>query len=429
MKKTPIKVQILRGMKDIMPNEAVKWQYVEECAKSIFSAYEYSQIRTPLLEDKVIFEKGIGNTTDIVQKEMYTLADRGGRAMALRPEGTASIVRAYVEHNLSSKEGFVKLFYIGPMFRGERPQAGRQRQFHQIGVEAIGSLNPYVDVEVISLLMRFLKTLGIKDLKLNINNLGCFKDRTKIKENLKNILKKEVARLCEDCKARLLKNPLRVLDCKNESCRRLTKELPDIFGKYICQDCRSHFDEVKKGLNSLKIPFELNPKMVRGLDYYTRTGFEVTCAGLGSQDAVAAGGRYDTLVGDFGGPGNIGACGFALGTERLLMAMDASGAKPWKAKETPSVYIATLGQASYEKGFQLLDTLRNAGIKSDIDYEKKSLKAQMRRADKKKAKFVLIIGEEELKQNKVLLRAMETKKQEAVKIEKIVEKLERSIHA
>jgi len=428
VKEKPIKIQILRGMKDILPKEALKWQYVENAAKTIFSTYGYKEIRTPALEDRNLFERSIGGSTDIVQKEMYVLSDRGGRDMALRPEGTAPIARAYTEHNLAKKEGFVKFFYMGPMFRGERPQAGRQRQFHQIGIEAIGSGSSYIDVEVISLLVRFLEALKLKDFKLKINNLGCFADRAKIKEELKGILKKEVSRLCEDCKNRISRNPLRILDCKNEECRQVTREIPDIFGKHICQGCKNHFEEVKRGLKSLSIPFELDSKMVRGLDYYTRTGFEVTHPALGSKDAIGAGGRYDSLIKDFGGP-DVGACGFALGTERLIMAIDSLNTKPWQKKDKFFVYIATLGDLSFKKGFELLDAVRYAGINSDIDYEAKSLKAQMRAADRKDADMTLIIGDEELKRSKVILRDMKTKEQKDVNITEVVQTLKKAAHA
>jgi len=428
VKENSIKVQILRGMRDILPDETGKWQNVEDAARSVFARYGYSEIRTPILEDKNIFERSIGSSTDIVQKEMYSLTDRGGRIMALRPEGTASIARAYVEHNLASKEGFVKLFYMGPMFRGERPQAGRQRQFHQIGVEAIGSQNPHVDVEVISLLMRFFESLKLKGFKLSINNLGCFKDRAKIRESLKDVLKKDVSQLCDDCKGRLERNPLRVLDCKVEGCRQVIREIPDVLSKHICEDCRTHFDTVKKGLSSLKIPFELDSKMVRGLDYYTRTGFEVTHPSLGSQDAIGAGGRYDSLIKDFGGP-EIGACGFAIGVERLIMVMDGLKIDIAEKKNTPFIYIATLGKDSYNKGFEILDSLRREGINADIDYEEKSLKAQMRLADKRNAAFVLIIGDEELKTSQVLLRNMKTKGQESVKIDALIKELKERIRA
>jgi histidyl-tRNA synthetase len=427
MKSDAPKAQILRGMKDILPSEVERWQHVEACARQVFTTYGYLEIRTPILEDKLLFERSIGGATDIVQKEMYTLTDRGGRQMALRPEGTASIARAYIEHNLAKKIGFMKLFYLGPMFRGERPQAGRQRQFHQIGVEAIGSASPYVDVEVISLLIRFLESLNISGWKLRINNLGCFKDRTKINSSLKSILKQHRSRLCDDCKGRIERNPLRVLDCKAETCNQVARELPDILGGHICRECKEHFKEVKEGLAALHISFEVDAKMVRGLDYYTRTGFEVTHQSLGSKDAIGAGGRYDNLIKEFGGP-DVGACGFAIGTERLLMALGAT-AVPVQKKKKPFVYMATLGAASYRKGIELVDALRRHGICSDIDYEQKSLKAQMRLADKRGAAFVLIIGEEELKSAQVVLRNMKTKEQQPISIANVPQELEARIHA
>lgn len=407
-------IKAVRGTKDILPSDSPLWQEIEKASRDILKLYGYREIRTPIIEETALFVKNIGEDTDIVSKEMFSFIDRSKRNISLRPEGTAPIIRSYIENNLDKISIFQKLFYMGPMFRAERPQAGRLRQFHQIGVEAIGSASPALDAEVIALAARLLDGAGIKGYKIKLNNLGCRED----KKNLSKLLKeafhdRKGARLCDDCKKRLKMNPLRVLDCKNDGCResvRMTfKE-----ARFLCGVCRAHFDEVLKFVDALNIKYEIYPFMVRGLDYYTRTVFEITHEGLGSKDAIGAGGRYDNLSKDMGGP-DVGACGFALGIDRMMFVRDKS--VPLKAI---NVFIASLGAAAYSKAFSLANDLRANGVSCDIDYENKSLKAQMRTADSLGAKFVLIIGDDELAKGEALLRDMNTKEQVLVKFDEVI---------
>jgi len=410
-------LKALRGMKDILPEEAGTWQCIEEEARKTFELYGYKEIRTPSLEETSLFTKSIGEGTDIVQKEMYSFKDKGGRKISLRPEATAPVVRAYLENNLDKTGGLVKLYYIGPMFRSERPQAGRQRQFHQIGVEALGSYNPYLDVEVINLMKSYLDSIGLDNCKIKLNSLGCNKDKTALKNKLKKFLSSQTSRLCKDCKIRFKKNILRVFDCKNDSCKALLREAPKM-SENLCADCNDHFEKVKSGLELVGVNYEIDPYIVRGLDYYTRTTFEVTHPKLGAQDAIAAGGRYDNLVKDFGGA-KTGACGFALGVERIITALELKKGE----REALDVYIATIGEEPYKKGFYLLDQLRKEGISSEIDYESKSLKAQMRVANKLGVRFVAILGEDELEKGIICLRDMSCGSQEEIKLEDFMEKM------
>ena len=414
-------VKALRGMKDILPEETGAWQYVEDKARSTFELYGYKEIRTPALEETALFVKSIGEGTDIIRKEMYTFKDKGKRKISLRPEGTAPVVRAYLENNLDKIGGLVKLYYTGPMFRSERPQAGRSRQFHQIGVEAIGSLNPHLDVDVISLMKVYFDSIGLADYTIKLNSLGCGKDKSALKKELKRNLGSQTNRLCKDCRIRYKKNILRVFDCKVESCKALLREAPNMMD-FLCTDCAGHFQEVKSALDLLGVKYKIDPYIVRGLDYYTRTTFEVTHPSLGAQDAIGAGGRYDNLVKELGGP-KMGACGFALGQDRLITALALK-----KEPASLDIYIATVGQESYEKGFQLLNQLRKDGISSEIDYEYKSLKAQMRVANKLKAKFVAILGEDELHKGIIALRDMSSGQQEEVRIEDFMEELKKRIN-
>jgi len=414
-------INVLKGMKDILPEEVTNWQYIEEKARKLFELYGYNEIRTPTLEETSLFTKSIGQGTDIVQKEMYTFKDKGKRSISLRPEGTAPIVRAYIENNLDKIGGLVKLYYIGPMFRSERPQAGRQRQFNQIGIEAIGSLSPYLDAEVILLMKAYFDNIGLDGYKIKLNSLGCSKDKTALKKELKKFLSKETNRLCKDCKVRYKKNILRVFDCKVDSCKALLREAPKMID-FLCVECATHFNNVKSALDSLGVKYEVDSYIVRGLDYYTRTTFEATHPSLGAQDAICAGGRYDNLVKDFGGP-KIGACGFALGQERILTALNLKKREP----AALGIYMATLGEDAYKKGFSLLNELRRSGISSETDYESKSLKAQMRAANKLKARYVAILGEDELEKGIVALRDMSTSRQEEIKLEDFVAEVTKKV--
>ena len=407
-------IRAIRGTKDILPEESGIWQEIENISRRNLKLCGYQEIRTPIIEEAALFVKNIGQETDIVSKEMFSFVDRGGRNISLRPEGTAPIMRSYIENNLDKASRLQKLYYIGPFFRAERPQAGRLRQFHQIGVEAIGSLHPALDAEVIALSARLLDAVGISGYKVKLNNLGCSEDKKKLSKILRDAFSaKSGEHLCEDCKKRIKINPLRVLDCKNDGCResiRLTfKE-----AGFICSECVTHFDEVLKFVDMLGIKYEIDPYIVRGLDYYTRTVFEITHEKLGSKDAIGAGGRYDNLSKDMEGP-DVGACGFALGIDRMIMVLD----KNTDVKEL-DVFIATIGDTAYAKAFGMLGALRNAGISCEMDYEKRSLKAQMRGADSIGAKFVLIIGEDEIAKDEAVLRNMKTKEQHNIKFDSLI---------
>lgn len=410
----------MRGTKDLLPKEARLWTILEEKARAVLNSFAYSEIRTPIIEESTLFVKSLGQGTDIVEKQMFTFLDRGERSITLRPESTASVVRAYLENSLENEMGFAKLFYMGPMFRAERPQAGRMRQFHQIGVEAIGSYSPYLDAEVIALLAALLDSFNITNYGIKLNTLGCVKDKEAFANGLRQAIGPRIKDLCEDCKVRYEKNILRVLDCKVDACRNEIKKIFKGTEEYLCADCLTHFETVKKALEGLKINYKVEPYLVRGLDYYTRTTFEVVHAKLGAQDAIGAGGRYDNLVADLGGPAK-GACGFAIGMERAIMAI----------QDIPeldgglSLYIATMGEEAYELGLSLVMALRGQGISAEADFEGKSLKAQMRTADKLGAKYVAIIGEDEIKNHSITLRNMGTKEQSVIPERNFVTEMER----
>jgi histidyl-tRNA synthetase len=416
-----MRIKTLRGMHDILPGDTAAWQDAEDKSKSIFELFGYREIRTPVLESTALFTKSIGDSTDIVQKEMYSFTDRGGRDISLRPEGTAPIVRSYIENGLDKKYNPAKLYYIGPMFRAERPQAGRYRQFYQIGVEAIGSSSEYLDAEIILMLKSALDAVGLKHYEIQLNTLGCSEDKKKYSATLKKFFARTEARLCEDCKARAKNNPLRVLDCKRESCRALAREAPDV-GGIMCDDCKAHFDNLKDILKSMGVDYAVTDNLVRGLDYYTRTTFEVVCKGLGSKDAVAAGGRYDNLIKDLGGP-DMPACGFAIGQERLMQAL---GSEIYELPQC-AVYIAALGAPAKKEAFKLLCELREAGKRSEMDYDDKSLKAKLRAAARMKARYAVIIGEEEIGKNSATVKNMEDGSQEDMPFDKTASYLKKRI--
>lgn len=409
------------GTKDILPLEAAYWQKIEEASCNIFSLYNYKEIRTPVIEEAALFNRSLGESTEIVQKQMF-LTKTAHDVYALRPEATASIVRAYLENNLYTTAGLTKVYYIGPMFRLERPQKGRLRQFHHLGCEAIGSQDASLDVEVISLTDNLLKACSIDGYKIKINSLGCAKDKKKLTEILRENLENQLPKLCADCHKRFKYNVLRILDCKNESCREVIHKL-DLREEYLCLECKAHFAEAKYGLESLKIGYEVSPYLVRGLDYYTRTVFEITHDELGAQDALGAGGRYDNLVSDLGGP-STGAIGVALGIERLLLVRNQKS----EVRSQKLVYVITLGEKAKKEGVKVLDMLRRAGIPSDTDYENKSLKGAMRRANDLGASHVLIIGEDELKKGVVALKDMQSAVvQEEIVLSNCVEELKKRL--
>lgn len=403
------------GTKDILPDEIGWWQKIEGISRQILSIHNYLEIRPPLIEEARLFNRSLGESTEIVQKQMF-LIKKEQDLYALRPEGTASIVRAYIENNLDKTNSFIKLYYIGPMFRMERPQKGRLRQFHHIGAEAIGSQDESIDIEMISLADSLLRAYSLNGYKIALNSLGCLKDKKELIRILHERLKDKLAELCSDCKDRFSRNILRILDCKNEKCLEIVNKI-NIGNSYLCSECSAHFARVKDGLDSLKIDYELKPNLVRGLDYYTRTVFEIKHPDLGAQqDALGAGGRYDNLVKELGGP-DVGAIGFALGVERLLLVTKSQSQK---VRSKDLVYVISLGEEAKRKTIELLYQLRKAEIPSDTDYENKSLKGAMRKANDLNARFVLIIGEDELKEQSVTLKDMKDSSQRKVKIGELV---------
>ncbi|QQR81788.1 MAG: histidine--tRNA ligase [Deltaproteobacteria bacterium] len=411
----------LRGMNDIRPPDISIWHEVEKCAHEIFPRYLYQEIRTPILEDMSVFTRSIGDTTNIVEKEMYVFQDRGGKWVALRPEGTAPVVRAYIEHHGNPDE-VVRYYYMGAMYRYERPQQGRFREFHQLGAEVLGISSPKLDAEVIHMVDVFFKHLGIKNAVLEINSLGCPICRPKFLRAFFDFLHKNEDKLCSDCKRRMEKNPLRALDCKNPGCDALTREGPSIHD-FLCEDCEKDFDTVLETLGLLKTEYKVNPKIVRGLDYYIKTTFEFTSNALGSQNAIAGGGRYDGLVRLMGGP-NVPAVGFAIGLERLVDIIKAERNLTAPVLNRKGLFFATLGEKALQKALVLAQQLRNANIPVGLDYEGKSLKSQMRKADKMGAEFVMVIGDSELEKNEAQLRNMSSSTETTISLDQILQALQ-----
>lgn len=406
-----MKVRSVKGVRDILPSaaggEVEAFQAVESVCKDLLESFGYSEIKIPIFEYTELFARGIGSSTDIVEKEMYTFDDRDGRKISLRPEGTASVVRSLIEHNMAAFIPLPKLYYLGPMFRHERPQAGRYRQFHQIGAEAFGSSSPLLDIEVLSLAHLIFRKLNVANLILELNSLGDPECRPIYRKALKHFLKPRLEHLCENCKRRYHSNPLRVLDCRVKSCRAAIEGAPASID-YLCEGCLKHFMQVKSGLNQLNVPYLINERLVRGLDYYVRTAFEIVSPELGAQNAVAAGGRYDGLVEALGGPA-VPGIGFAIGVERVMTLLGRQNIPISVPK--PRVFVATLGEEAKKSVQSGIFNLRRQGIRIETDYDHSSLKSQMRRADKLGAKYVLIIGEDELKKGKGTLRDMATKNQ------------------
>ncbi|MBP2634147.1 MAG: hisS [Firmicutes bacterium] len=406
-----------RGTKDILPDSSGYWQYVEKTIREVCQNFAYQEIRTPVFEHTELFLRGIGDTTDIVEKEMYTFSDRAKRSITLRPENTAAVVRSYLENKLYSGPQPTKLYYIGPMFRYDRPQAGRYRQFHQFGVEAIGAQGPSIDAEVISLAVALLKKLGLNDLNLLINSVGCPQCRPVYRTKLQDFFRDNVAHLCSDCQSRYDRNPMRILDCKNETCAEYSQGAPHMLD-CLCEECSDHFSGLQKLLTAAGINFAINLRLVRGLDYYTKTAFEIQYSPLGAQSAVCGGGRYDGLIAECGGQPTPGI-GFAIGIERVLLALEKQELLP-QINSTIDVFVAPLGVETQAAAFQLLSKLRHAGIAADMDFMNRSLKAQMKYANKYPAKFVALIGEDELAQQKIMLKNMETGSQELMDMTALV---------
>lgn len=400
-----------KGIRDVLPAEAARWQFLEGCIRETMRRFNYQEIQFPTFEETALFTRSIGKATDIVEKQMYTFKDAGNRSMTLTPEGTASVVRAYIEHGMGKKSPYVKLYYIARMYRQESPQAGRFRQHTQFGIEAIGPGTPEQDVEVIQVLLDTLELVGLRSTELIVNSIGCSEDRKKYKKVLKEYLQPKMDRLCADCKRRFHVNPLRVLDCKKEKCMEETEDVPRT-RDYLCQDCALHFDKVTECLTALDIPYTIRPRLVRGLDYYTRTVFEVVSSLVGAQDSLGGGGRYDNLVEELGGE-PMPAAGFASGMERILIAMEREKVEIENPRPLDLV-IAVLGEQATITGMQLAGRLREKGISCHIDMMGRTLKAQMRQADKIGARKVLIIGEDELVTGKAQLKDLATGKQEEV---------------
>lgn len=410
-----------RGTQDFLPEQTADWQILEQKIRQICSLYGFGEIRTPLFESTELFLRGIGETTDVVTKEMYTFNDRGGRSMTLRPENTASVVRAFLEHKLYGEQKVYKFYYMGPMFRHDRPQAGRYRQFNQFGIEEIGSKDPAVDAEIIAMAFQLFRELGLNDLVLHLNSVGCPKCRPIYRQKLLDFFADKKEQLCDDCKARLEKNPLRVLDCKEEGCKQAAVGVPELTDN-LCDDCKEHFAKVQEYLTKVGIPYELDPRLVRGLDYYTNTAFEIMYAPLGAQSTVCGGGRYDGLIEEVGGPA-IPGIGFAIGMERLLLTLKEQGLLPPAEKKKP-VFIVALGDAAKTEAFRLQQQLRAKGMYAEIDTMGRSMKGQMKSANRLEADYTVIIGEEELASGQAQIRNMATKEQVSVPIDGIVAYME-----
>lgn len=412
--------QAPRGTKDILPERIGTWRYVEEKIRELCARYGFSEIRTPTFEHTELFQRGIGDTTDVVEKEMYTFTDRGGRSLTLRPENTASAVRAYLENKLYADAPVTKLFYIGSMFRFDRPQKGRFREFHQFGVEVLGEQSPLVDAEIILLAVRFLESLGLTDLVLSLNSVGDAACRTRYRANLQEFFRDKLADMCEDCCARFDRNPMRLLDCKNEKCQALSQGVPEITD-CLCDDCQDHFQKVQAYLTAAGISFSLDPRLVRGLDYYTRTAFEIKYAPLGAQSAVAGGGRYDGLVEKIGGASTPGI-GFAVGLERVMVARQMQNVAAPEEK-TADAFLIALGEAAQQVIFPLLIGMRDKGLRVVMDYAGRSLKSQMRTADKVRARFAVILGDTELAENAAVLRNMRSSVQRRIPLSELINTL------
>ena len=410
-----------RGTKDITPKDAYKWNYVENKFREICSLFGYEEMRTPVFEHTELFKRSVGDTTDIVQKEMYSFTDKGGRDITLKPEGTAGVVRAFIENKLYADTQPTKLFYITPCFRYERPQAGRQRQFHQFGIEALGSDKPSLDAEVIALAVQFFTEVGLKDLAVSINSVGCPTCRAEYNARLKEYLDKKSDVLCETCLERKDKNPMRVIDCKNPTCKENLNDIPFMVD-HICDDCKDHFEKLQTYLKEMDINFVVDKTIVRGLDYYKKTAFEIISNDIGSQSTVCGGGRYDGLVEQLGGPKGVSGLGFALGAERLLLTMENNNIEIENPYAT-DIFIVTIGDEAKTKSFKLLKDLRTNHISAENDHLDRSVKAQFKYSDKINAKFTIVIGDDELANDTATLKNMSTSEQTTIKLSEIVQEL------
>ena len=395
------------GIEDIFPDRIPMWNFILDNAREVFRTYNFKELIIPVFEYTDVFIKGIGDDTDIVSKEMFSFEDRGGRNLSLRPEGTAGVVRAYVENGDYNRLSLSKFYYVGQMFRAEKPQKGRLRQFNQFGAETFGSSNPYYDSEIISMMNTITKRMGVNSYEILINSIGCPECRPNYIKKLKEYYKNNIDKLCEDCRKRADRNPLRLLDCKNEKCGELKKQAP-VITSFICDKCRDHHNSLKANLEKNNIIFREDPMLVRGLDYYTKTTFEFVSTNLGSQNAFAAGGRYDNLVETFGG-NPTPAVGFAAGMERILLLIEDK-----KMKQELDVFMVFSGEAAFNKALDIINLLRSKNISVDIDPDFSSLKSQFKKSDRENTKFSVIIGEDEVKENNITLKNMQSGNQEKV---------------
>ena len=411
-----------KGTKDLLPDQVYKWHYVENKFSDICKRYGFKEIRTPMFEHTEVFARGIGDTTDVVQKEMYTFNDHAGRSITLKPEGTSGAVRAFIEHKQYAEVQPTKYYYNTDCFRYEKPQAGRLRHFHQFGIEVFGTSDMLADAEVISLGYDFLTELGITEIQLRINNVGCPDCRRKYRDALKEFLKPRYDELCNTCKDRYERNPMRILDCKSEICKKIVENAPRMLD-YLCDDCRNAFEELKTNLTSMGIEYVIDPNIVRGLDYYTKTAFEFVTTKIGAQGTVCGGGRYDHLIEELGGP-PIPGVGFGLGIERLIMLMEANDVK-FPEESRPEVFIAVMGDAAKSFGLKLCRELRQKGVIAEMDTLSRNIKGQFKYADRLGAKYTLVIGEDELKKGVVSLKDMAKSEQREIKIENIYEEITR----
>lgn len=407
-----------KGTEDITPAQIYKWQYVEALIREICALNGYTEIRTPAFEHTELFQRGVGETTDVVQKEMYTFEDKAGRSITLKPEGTSPAVRAFIENGIFNEPQPTKMFYFTPCFRYEKPQSGRLREHHQFGVEAFGANDPSIDAEIINIAMTLYRRLGVEDLELKINSIGCPNCRLEYNKKLKEYLSPKLDKLCETCQDRYNKNPLRIIDCKEESCQQQITDIPFMLDN-LCEECSANFDKFKEALDLIGLKYTVDPRIVRGLDYYTNTAFEIVTDKIGAQSTVCGGGRYNGLVEEVGGP-SIPGVGFGMGIERLLLLLEKSGIEI-PTPPTMDLFIIGLGAAGIKESIKLVHALRDNGIRADKDYMSRSLKAQMKYANKLNAKYVTVIGEEEINNNKIKVKNMENGSEEEIQLNQLVE--------
>lgn len=417
--------KVPRGTYDILPAESYKWQYIKKIFRETANHFNFQEIVTPIFEQTDVFERSVGDSSDIVQKEMYRFQDKKGRNFALRPEGTASVVRSYVENNLGMTGGNTKLYYMGPMFRYDRPQKGRYRQFYQYGIENIGSDNPFVDAEIIAFGYTFLKKLGLRNFILEINSIGCANCSKDYDRALVDYFTPNLSNMCPDCNSRINKNPKRLLDCKVKTCKEIANNAPNMLD-YLDEECKKHFEDVKTNLDQMQIPYKVNPKIVRGLDYYNKTAFEFLDNNLGAQNALIGGGRYNGLIEQFGGK-DIPGIGFAGGFERLILSMETEGVFCGDLSKS-DVYLVAIGNKAKSKVSQLLFELRSNGIKAEYNPDKESLKSQMKAANKENADFALILGDTELEKEIVIVKNMKDGLQQEIAKDNLIDHLKQQLN-